>query len=134
MSLSLKILSLSQNNPQSNDSVKIPVYDEVYASAGQGFIDDEHILRHRELDKGFLRLYFKLTSFLDLSIITVRRDSMLPAVPETAKLSCKKAHQEKNKYVLLAKIFSHFDFTNIHQTPAHVHFSQHPPPPHFDFM
>ena len=83
-------LSLSQNNTQSNDSVKIPVYDEVYASAGQGFINDEHITQHIELDKGFLRSYFGLTSFLDLSIITARGDSMIPTIPPKCQLLVQK--------------------------------------------
>ena len=83
-------LSLSQNNTQSNDSVRIPVYDEVYASAGQGFINDEHITQHIELDKGFLRSYFGLTSFLDLSIITARGDSMMPTLPENCQLLVQK--------------------------------------------
>ena len=83
-------LSLSQNNTQSNDSVRIPVYDEVYASAGQGFINDEHITQHIELDKGFLRSYFGLTSFLDLSIITARGDSMIPTIPPKCQLLVQK--------------------------------------------
>lgn len=48
-SVSDSLVSFSQNNTQSNDSVKIPVYDEVYVSAGQGFINDEHITRYIEL-------------------------------------------------------------------------------------
>lgn len=84
------LVSLSQNNTQSNDSVKIPVYDEVYASAGQGFINDEHITQHIELDKGFLRSYFGLTSFLDLSIITARGDSMIPTIPPKCQLLVQK--------------------------------------------
>lgn len=90
LSPSNSLVSLSQNNTQSNDSVKIPVYDEVYASAGQGFINDKHITRHIELDKDFLRSYFGLTSFLDLSIITARVDSMLPAVPENCQIIVQK--------------------------------------------
>lgn len=88
------LVSLSQNdlsiNQKSNDLVKIPVYDEVYASAGQGFINDEHITQHIELDKGFLRSYFGLTSFLDLSIITARGDSMIPTIPPKCQLLVQK--------------------------------------------
>lgn len=83
-------MSLSQNNTQSNDSVRIPVYDEVYASAGQGFINDEHITQHIELDKGFLRSYFGLTSFVDLSIIAASGDSMMPTLPENRQLLVQK--------------------------------------------
>lgn len=90
MSLSDSLVSFSQNNTQPNDSVEIPVYDEVYASAGQGFINGKHITRHIELDRDFLRSYFGLTSFLDLSIITARGDSMLPAVPENCQIIVQK--------------------------------------------
>ena len=83
-------MSLTQNNTQSNDSVRIPVYDEVYASAGQGFINDEHISSHIELDKGFLRSYFRLTSFVDLSIIAASGDSMMPTLPENCQLLVQK--------------------------------------------
>lgn len=59
------LVSPSQNdlsiNQKSNDLVKIPVFDEVYASAGHGLINEEHISSHIELDKGFLRSYFGLT-------------------------------------------------------------------------
>lgn len=88
------LVSLSQNdlsiNQKSNDLVKIPVFDEVYASAGQGFINDEHITQHIELDKGFLRSYFGLTSFVDLSIIAASGDSMMPTLPENRQLLVQK--------------------------------------------
>ena len=90
LSLSDSLVSPSQNNTQSNDSVRIPVYDEVYASAGHGLINEEHITQHIELDKGFLRSYFGLTSFVDLSIIAASGDSMMPTLPENCQLLVQK--------------------------------------------
>ncbi|TLD78749.1 S24 family peptidase, partial [Helicobacter trogontum] len=77
-------------NQKSNNLVKIPVFDEVYASAGHGLINEEHISSHIELDKGFLRSYFRLTSFVDLSIIAARGDSMMPTLPENCQLLVQK--------------------------------------------
>lgn len=88
------LVSPSQNdlsiNQKSNDLVKIPVFDEVYASAGHGLINEEHISSHIELDKGFLRSYFRLTSFVDLSIIAASGDSMMPTLPENCQLLVQK--------------------------------------------
>ena len=68
----------SQSNSHSNDFVKIPVFDDVYASAGHGLINEEHIESYAILDKSFLRKNFGLTSFVELSIITSKGDSMIP--------------------------------------------------------
>ncbi|STQ86069.1 LexA family transcriptional regulator [Helicobacter muridarum] len=76
---------LSQNNSQSNDTIQIPIYD-VYASAGQRLINDENIESYVGIDKSFLHRNFGLTSFVDLSIIHARGDSMLPTIPPNCKL------------------------------------------------
>ena len=73
-----------------DDSIRIPVFDDVYASAGHGFINEEHISRHIEVDKDSLRAYFGLTSFNDLSIINARGDSMLPTIPPNCQLLIQK--------------------------------------------
>ena len=94
LSPSDSLVSLSQNDlstkEHSNDLVKIPVFDDVYASAGHGFINEEHISRHIEVDKASLRAYFGLTSFNDLSIINARGDSMLPTIPPNCQLLIQK--------------------------------------------
>ena len=75
------LVSHSQSNSHSNNLVKIPVFDEVYVSAGHGLINnEEHIESYAILDKSFLRKNFGLTSFNDLSIINARGDSMLPTI------------------------------------------------------
>lgn len=94
------MLSLNQKNVQQStldkDFVKIPIYD-VYASAGQGLINDEHISRHIEIDKGFLRSYFGLTSFSNLSIIMGSGDSMLPTIPENCYLLIQQGDVKEGK-------------------------------------
>ncbi|MCX2717960.1 S24 family peptidase, partial [Helicobacter sp. MIT 21-1697] len=90
-----KTMSLNQKNnvPQSNSTlphkpstIQIPVYDDVYASAGQGLLNEEYITRHIGMQKDFLRDYFGVANFLGLSIITARGDSMSPTIPENCQL------------------------------------------------
>ncbi len=69
----------------SPDFIQIPVYD-VIASAGNGLVNDEQILENVGVDKSFLKGYFGLTSFIDLSIITAKGDSMTPTIPENSQL------------------------------------------------
>ena len=80
----------SQSNSHSNNLVKIPVFDEVYVSAGHGLINKEHIESYAILDKSFLRKNFGLTSFNDLSIINARGDSMLPTISSHCQLLIQK--------------------------------------------
>ncbi|WP_104731177.1 XRE family transcriptional regulator, partial [Helicobacter muridarum] len=89
--------SLVSSNQKSSDFIKIPVYDDVYASAGAGLINDEHISSHIELDKGFLRSYFRLTSFANLSIIMSSGDSMLPTIPENCYLLIQQGDVKEGK-------------------------------------
>ena len=85
------LVSHSQSNSHSNNLVKIPVFDEVYVSAGHGLINnEEHIESYAILDKSFLRKNFGLTSFNDLSIINARGDSMLPTISSHCQLLIQK--------------------------------------------
>lgn len=88
------LVSLSQNDlspeEQSNDFIKIPVFDDVYASAGAGLINEEQVSRYLDIAKSSLRDYFRLTSFTDLSIINAKGDSMLPTISPNCQLLVQK--------------------------------------------
>ena len=99
---SLVISKSSVNQPQNvsksdsisthtnaDDIVQIPIFD-VYASAGHGLINEENIESYATLDKSFLRKNFGLTSFVELSIITSKGDSMIPTLPENCQLLIQK--------------------------------------------
>ncbi len=73
------------------DVVQIPIYDDVVASAGGGVINDEYPTQSVGIDKGFLRTHFGLSSFLGLSIITAKGDSMSPTIPENCQLLVQKS-------------------------------------------
>ncbi|WP_295701350.1 LexA family transcriptional regulator [Helicobacter rodentium] len=73
------------------DIVQIPIYDDVVASAGGGVINDEYPAQSVGIDKGFLRTHFGLSSFLGLSIITAKGDSMSPTIPENCQLLVQKS-------------------------------------------
>ncbi len=118
LSPSNSLVSLSQNNIQSNDSVRIPIYDEVCVSAGRGFINDEHISWHIGLDKSFLRSYFGLTFFLDLSIITAREDSMLPAVPENCQIIVQKGTPREGQ-ICVTRIDDEFYVKRLQKHPKY---------------
>lgn len=71
--------------------IQIPIYDDVVASAGGGVINDEYPTQSVGIDKGFLRTHFGLSSFLGLSIITAKGDSMSPTIPENCQILVQKS-------------------------------------------
>ena len=71
--------------------IQIPIYDDVVASAGSGVINDEYPTQSVGIDKGFLRTHFGLSSFLGLSIITAKGDSMSPTIPENCQILVQKS-------------------------------------------
>lgn len=85
---SISFKPTAQINP---DIVQIPIYDDVVASAGSGAINDEYPTQSVGIDKGFLRTHFGLSSFLGLSIITAKGDSMSPTIPENCQLLVQKS-------------------------------------------
>lgn len=85
---SISFKPTAQINP---DIVQIPIYDDVVASAGGGVINDEYPIQSVGIDKGFLRTHFGLSSFLGLSIITAKGDSMSPTIPENCQLLVQKS-------------------------------------------
>ena len=75
-----------QTTIKDNQTISIPVYADVYASAGDGALNSEVISSHIELSKEFLKSMFGVVSVLNLSIINVRGDSMEPTLPAGAKV------------------------------------------------
>ncbi len=72
-----------------DDIIHIPIYN-VYASAGEGYINEETLMQHISLNKALLKHYFGLSSCKDLSVITARGDSMHPVIPENSQLLMQK--------------------------------------------
>ncbi|TLE16637.1 S24 family peptidase [Helicobacter apodemus] len=78
--MSSKGVSLPQT--LNDDIVSIPFYEDTTASAGRGAYNEAETSRVMTFGKDFLREYFGLISFKDLSIIRSIGDSMYPTLPQ----------------------------------------------------
>ena len=78
----------SKNFPQTlnDDFVSIPFYEDVRASAGSGAYNEAETAEQLNFPKSFLRQYFGIISFNNLSIIIGSGDSMFPTLPENCYL------------------------------------------------
>ena len=70
----------------SQDNFSVPYFDDVYASAGGGYINKENPPRMIEFSKSFLRDYLGTIEFSRLHIIKSKGDSMQPSIPKNALL------------------------------------------------
>ncbi|WP_245892620.1 S24 family peptidase [Helicobacter valdiviensis] len=69
-----------------DEIVIIPFYENVRASAGSGAYNDEESSQSFSFSKSFLREYFGLLSFANLSVIIGYGNSMSPTLPENCYL------------------------------------------------
>ena len=79
----------SQIPPQTlndDDIVSIPFYEDIRASAGSGAYNEAETAEQLNFPKSFLRQYFGIISFNNLSIIIGSGDSMFPTLPENCYL------------------------------------------------
>lgn len=78
----------SKNFPQTlnDDIVSIPFYEDIRASAGSGAYNEAETVEQLNFPKSFLRQYFGIISFNNLSIIIGSGDSMFPTLPENCYL------------------------------------------------
>lgn len=70
----------------SQDTILIPYFDDVFASAGGGYINDENTPKMLEFSKSFLRDYLGTTEFSSLNLIKSKGDSMEPTIPKNSTL------------------------------------------------
>ena len=99
---------VSQNksvvNPPNPLSIAIPVYDEVFASAGAGRLNDECISFYLHFEKAFLKSYFKLTNTEHLALLRLEGDSMMPTLPPNARLLVQASTQFKEGQIVLCRL------------------------------
>lgn len=69
-----------------DDIVSIPFYEDIRASAGSGAYNEAETAEQLNFPKSFLRQYFGIISFNNLSIIIGSGDSMFPTLPENCYL------------------------------------------------
>ena len=99
-------LNDKKNVPQSPNplSIAIPVYDEVFASAGAGRLNDECISFYLHFEKAFLKSYFKLTNTEHLALLRLEGDSMMPTLPPNARLLVQASTQFKEGQIVLCRL------------------------------
>lgn len=106
-SMSKKVSSIKKENvvnPQTPISIAIPVYDEVFASAGAGRLNDECISFYLHFEKAFLKSYFKLTNTEHLALLRLEGDSMMPTLPPNARLLVQASTQFKEGQIVLCRL------------------------------
>lgn len=91
-------------NPPNPISIAIPVYDEVFASAGAGRLNDECISFYLHFEKAFLKSYFKLTNTEHLALLRLEGDSMMPTLPPNARLLVQASTQFKEGQIVLCRL------------------------------
>ena len=106
VSQSESVVSQNKNvvNPQNPLSIAIPVYDEVFASAGAGRLNDECISFYLHFEKAFLKSYFKLTNTEHLALLRLEGDSMMPTLPPNARLLVQASTQFKEGQIVLCRL------------------------------
>ncbi|WP_239056379.1 LexA family transcriptional regulator [Helicobacter apodemus] len=82
--ISSKGVSLPQT--LNDDIVSIPFYEDITASAGSGAYNEAETAEQLNFPKSFLRQYFGIVSFNNLSIIIGKGDSMYPTLPKNCYL------------------------------------------------
>lgn len=70
----------------SQDNFSVQYFDDVYASAGGGYINEENPPKMIEFSKSFLRDYLGTVEFSRLNVIKSKGDSMEPTIPKNALL------------------------------------------------
>ena len=80
------IHSTTDELSNNDDLVSIPFLESITASAGDGAYNDNEDSEQLTFQKSFLRQYFGIISFNNLSIIIGKGDSMYPTLPESCYL------------------------------------------------
>lgn len=111
-SIQKKSSSISKNNithtnssPQTlnNDIISIPFYEDIQASAGSGAYNEAETAEQLNFPKSFLRQYFGIISFKDLSIIRSIGDSMYPTLPQNCFLLIQRGETKEGE-ICVARI------------------------------
>lgn len=82
----LPIHSAADELPNDDDLISVPFLESITASAGEGAYNDNEESEQLTFQKSFLRQYFGIISFKNLSIIVGKGDSMSPTLPESCYL------------------------------------------------
>lgn len=116
-----KILSLnsvvSVVNPPKPHFINIPVYDEVFASAGNGRFNEECVSFYYSVERSLLKSCFKLSNCENLAFLRVSGDSMTPTLPPNARLLAQTRTEFKEGQIVLARLDDDLFVKRLHKQP-----------------
>ena len=101
----------------SQDNFSVPYFDDVYASAGGGYINDENPPKMIEFSKSFLRDYLGTVEFSRLNVIKSKGDSMEPTIPKNALLFIRLGDVEEGQ-ICVARIEDELYVKRLQKRPV----------------
>lgn len=101
----------------SQDNFSVPYFDDVYASAGGGYINEENPPKMIEFSKSFLRDYLGTVEFSRLNIIKSKGDSMEPTIPKNALLFIRLGDVEEGQ-ICVARIDDELYVKRLQKRPV----------------
>lgn len=105
------------NLKMSQDNFSVPYFDDVYASAGGGYINDENPPKMIEFSKSFLRDYLGTVEFSRLNVIKSKGDSMEPTIPKNALLFIRLGDVEEGQ-ICVARIDDELYVKRLQKRPV----------------
>ena len=110
-------MSSMSPNIQKPQSVLVPVYDEVVASAGSGRFNEDFKAFSVEFDKASLKRLFALANVDNLVIIRASGDSMTPTLPPNARLLLQFRHEFKEGQIVACRLDDELFVKRLHKQP-----------------
>ena len=110
-------LSSMSPNIQKPQTILVPVYDEVVASAGSGRFNEDFKAFSVEFDKAHLKRLFALSNVDNLAIIRAMGDSMTPTLPPNARLLLQFRHEFKEGQIVACRLDDELFVKRLHKQP-----------------
>ena len=110
-------LSSMSPNIQKPQTILVPVYDEVVASAGSGRFNEDFKAFSVEFDKAHLKRLFALANVDNLAIIRASGDSMTPTLPPNARLLLQFRHEFKEGQIVACRLDDELFVKRLHKQP-----------------
>lgn len=118
-------LKISQMTDIGNkrDLVSLNFYDDIYASAGYGAVNDDYQPTKMEFDRNFLEKVLGIKKFDRLDIIRVIGDSMLPSIRDGEYIIIENGADAKNGDTVIANIEGELYVKRLNKIPLSKFFT-----------
>ena len=104
-------------NPPKPHFINIPVYDEVFASAGNWRFNEECVSFYYSVERSLLKSCFKLSNCENLAFLRACGDSMTPTLPPNARLLAQTRTDFKEGQIVLARLDDDLFVKRLHKQP-----------------